>query len=77
MENIKMNLSDLKKSVSDMSTEELMETFRTIRHSRANPPVRKTKAKKTSKKPTKRSINDMIDSMSPEQLDDLINKLGG
>ena len=72
-----MQLEKLKKSVSDMSTEELMETFRSIRHSRANPPAKKTKAKSTAKKkkPTRKSVLQTIDDLSPEQIDELMAKL--
>jgi len=73
-----VDLSELKKSVSDMSNEELLEKFRAIRHSRANPPVRKkTKAAKSKAKPTKRTIEADINNMTPEQLDALIKQLGG
>ncbi len=73
-----MKLDELKASVSDMSTEDLMETFRTIRHSRANPPVRKAQKKAThTKVPTKKQVHATVDGMNAAQLDALIAKLGG
>ena len=80
-----MRLDELKQSISDMSTEDLMETFRKIRHARANPPAKqetktgksKSKSRSKSQTPTRKSVLSDINDMSPDQLDALIKQLGG
>ncbi len=65
-------LDDLHTSISEMSDEELAETFRQVRLSRrtAKPRKKKAKAKTTTAPPA-------INTLSPEMAAKLLEQLGG
>ena len=55
-----MNLADLKKSVTEMTDGELLETLRTVRASRRTPAARTAKAKSVDPS----AVMDLVESMS-------------
>ena len=73
-----MELSDIKKSISDLPDDELMSLIRDIRTSRRTPKAT-TVVKQSKTKSTKAanpvSTDALIAGMTPEQIDALINQL--
>lgn len=65
-------LSDLRKSLSEMSEDELHDMILTLRQERRSAPAKQPKTKKAVKKPT---VN--IDDLTPEQQQELLKLLGG
>jgi len=61
------------KSISDMSTDEALEALRQIRLSRRVP----TKPTKTTRKAKKKEVKVDPSSMSANQIEELLKKLGG
>lgn len=77
-----MELSDIKPSLSEMSDEELREMLMSIRQNRriskANPTKEKKAAKpRVAKKAPEASLEQLLATMSPEQLAAAIAQLGG
>ena len=73
-----MELSDLKNSISGLSDQELMDLIRDIRTSRRTPKattVAKTTKTKSAKATNPISTDALLSSMTPEQIDALINQL--
>ncbi len=73
-----MELSDLKNSISGLSDQELMNLIREIRTSRRTPKattVTKTTKTKSAKAANPISTDALLSSMTPEQIDALINQL--
>ena len=69
-------LNDLKKSISEMSEDEIFESLKELRRLRRAPVKIKAKAKtKKAKKPI--DMDELLSKMSPEQLTNLMNKMGG
>ena len=72
-------IDDLKKSVSDMTDEELMEALKTIRTNRRIPAKKASGKRKTKKKSKSKQINvkGLISGLSPEMAKTLLKELGG
>lgn len=75
-----MNLSDLKKSISEMTDEELQGEILRLRSARRMPvaPVKTTMTGGTKKKKAKMSradISDLLRSLSGEELADLVGRM--
>lgn len=71
------NLESLgKKSISQMTEEELLAKLRDIRLARRTPAIPSKKEKK-AKPTTVISSSNLIDKMTPEQIAALLSKLGG
>ncbi len=75
-----MELSDIKKSISDLSDNELMSLIRDIRTSRRTPKattVVKQSKTKSAKQTNPVSTDALLAGMTQEQIDTLINQLEG
>lgn len=68
-----MKLEDLQQSISQMSTEDLEELLRSVRHNRTSENVvaKKEKANKTKKS----ELDKLLASISPDQLAKLMKEL--
>jgi L-arabinose isomerase len=75
----KMDINDLKASISKMSDDELMSLIKDIRTSRRTPKTNSSYKSKQSKAATKAStainLDAALKNLSPDALDTLINKL--
>lgn len=73
-----MQLSDLRKSISDMTEEELRQELLAIRSSRriSKKPPTATKAKAPTQK-SEASTDTLINALSPEQIAQLLKNMGG
>tara|TARA_R100000655_G_C2956044_1_gene188080 strand:+ start:157 stop:399 length:243 start_codon:yes stop_codon:yes gene_type:complete len=72
-------IDDLKKSVSDMTDEELMEALKTIRSNRRIPAKKASGKRKTTKKSKSKTINveGLASGLSPEVAAALLKELEG
>ena len=68
-----MTLDSLVKPLHEMSEAEIFEHIRQVRHSRRTPTLKKPSKKVVEKKKTK----DLVGSLSPEQLAQLLKQLEG
>lgn len=66
-----MQLEDLKKSISEMSTEELFALVKQIRSSRKQPAKKATAAKKVDK------FSSLLKGLSKNEVDQLLKMIGG
>ena len=67
-------LSDIKPSYSELTTSDRLHIISTIRESRLKPKAQATKAA-TKRKEERKDIFSLINNMSPEQAQKLIDKL--
>lgn len=76
-----MELRNIKKSLSECSEEELREMLTHTRNerrtSKPKPTANKQRARVASKPKTEVSVNTLVDSMTPEQILLLLQKMGG
>ena len=69
-----MNINDLKKSVSDMSMEELTALLLDVRKVRRTPPAKATSTRTaTPKEPA--SVDEMLAALSPDMKEKLLQEL--
>lgn len=76
-----MQLKDLITPISELSDEQLLEKLRTIRHNRTTVrPAAAARVKKTEKKESKAKMSEadkLLSALTPEQLQLLMQQLGG